>query len=259
MPKVSKINDLAKLISPPAVARWFATAGGEMATQIATFGAGVDTLGSLVYSRAMTTKTTPVTLRASAVIGRPITWAQLSLAASEDLRGLIHRHAAAAQLILALIERMRPGTGGVVVVSRTTMAEILGASPRTIDRALATLAAEGWVQRMRIGGAFALAINSRVAWVGERDHLSHAIFAATVIASRTEQDAMALDPPPIRHVPTLQPGEHPLMVGPGQPPPSQPDLPGTPPVVAVAAADRVERPPMHIDPETGEIIPGPKP
>jgi DNA-binding transcriptional MocR family regulator len=140
----------------------------------------------------------------------------------------------AAQLILALIERMEPGSGGVVVASRTTMGELIGASIATVRRALATLTEEGWVQRIRIGGVSALAINHRVAWVGSRADIQHAVFGATVIASRSEQDALSLSPPPTRHVPMLRPGEMPLMFGQADPP-SQPDLDGILPVVAMTA------------------------
>lgn len=148
---------------------------------------------------------------------------------------MIGRHPMAAQLILALIEKMQPGGGGVVVASRTAMGELIGASIATVRRALAVLIEEGWVQRIRIGGVSALAINYRVAWVGPRSDIQHAVFGATVIASRTEQDQMSLAPPPIRHVPMLHPDDIPLMVGPGSDPPSQPDLDGMPPVVATMA------------------------
>lgn len=206
----------------------------------------------------MTTKSSSVRLKASQTTSRPITWAQLNLAASEDLRGLIGRQPKAAQLVLALIERMSPGGGGVVVVSRAAMAEIISSSLPTIDRAIKTLSEEGWVQRIRIGGAFALAINYRVAWVGSRDDIQHAVFGATVIASRSEQDAMGLTPPPIRYVPILRSDEIPLMSGPGLDPPSQPDLGGIPPTVAyqayLEARGQQRLAGLDIDPETGEIL-----
>lgn len=204
----------------------------------------------------MMTKLSPVTLKATQTTGRPITWAQLNLAASEDLRGLIGRQPKAAQLILALIERMEPGAGGVVVASRTAMSELISASLPTVDRALKLLSDEGWVQRMRIGGAYALAINFRVAWIGSREDIQHAVFGATVIASRSEQDAMALHPPPMRHVPILRPDEIPMSAGPGLEPPSQPDFPEIPPVVAYQAEleARGQLRLGGIDPETGEIL-----
>lgn len=204
----------------------------------------------------MIQKDNSVRLKPSQTIGHPITWAQISLAASEDLRGLIGREPKAAQLILALIEFMEPGSGGVVVASRTTMAEIIGASVPTVARALKLLMDEGWCQRIRVGGAPALAINHRVAWVGGRGDIQHAVFGATVIASRSEQDAMALTPPPMRQVPTIRRGEVPLMQGLGQEPPSQPELEGVPPVVA--CQDALEKAGQlrldSIDPSTGEIL-----
>ena len=89
-------------------------------------------------------------LKASQMMRRPITWTQISLEASEDLRGLIGREPKAAQLVLALIEQMEPGGGGIVVASRTTMAELIGASVPTVARALRVLMNEGWVQRIAL-------------------------------------------------------------------------------------------------------------
>ena len=122
-----------------------------------------------------------------------------------------------------------------MLVSRETMRELLECSMPTVDRALKTIITEGWAQRIKVGGASALAINHRVAWVGPRGDIQHAVFGATVIASRSEQDALGLHPPPMRPIPIMRPGEIPLMQGPGMDPPSQPDLEGIPPVVAMMA------------------------
>lgn len=207
-----------------------------------------------------------VRLKATQVMGRPITWAQLNLEAAEDLRGLMRRNRWAAELMLTLITRMEPGGAGVVVCSRETMRELLGCSMPTVERALRLIIEEGWAQRIRVGGAHALAINSRVAWVGPRGDLSQAVFSATVIASRAEQDAIALNPPPMRPIPVMRTGDEPLMVGRGQAPPSQPDLDGMPPVVATLSDDQdkleqrgqLPRDTPHraefINSETGELL-----
>lgn len=199
-----------------------------------------------------------VRLKATQKMGRPITWAQLNLEAAEDLRGLMRRNRWAAELMLALITKMEAGGAGVVICSRETMRELLGCSMPTVERALRVIIEEGWAQRIKVGGAHALAINSRVAWVGPRGELSHAVFAATVIASRSEQDAIALNPPQVRQIPVIQQGEIPLSVGPGQEPPSQPELDGIPLVVATTSpqAELEARGQLrlgNIDPETGEI------
>lgn len=164
-------------------------------------------------------------------------FAMVELLALEGLGDLIGRAPQAAQLLVKLIRRMTPGSSGVIVVSRETMRELLGASLPTVDRALKVLISEGWVQRIRIGGAYALAINRQVAWIGSRGEIQHAVFDATVIASRTEQDAIALNPPPLRTVPVLHLGEDLLPVGSGMDPPSQPELGGIePPAVVVGDA-----------------------
>lgn len=185
--------------------------------------------------------------------GRPITWAQINLEAAEDLRDLVMRNKWAAALVLALIERMDMRGGGVVICSRETMKELLQCSMPTVDRALKLIIEEGWVQRIKVGGASALAINSRVAWVGSRGDLPHAVFSATVIASRSEQDAIALNPPPMRQIPVLQPGEEPYPVGEGRKPPSQPDLKEIPPAAAYQT-ELERRGQLRIDSESGEIL-----
>lgn len=183
----------------------------------------------------MMPKTKHLTLKATQKMGAPITqhahFAMVELAALEGLSELIQRAPKAAQLIVSLIRRMAPGSGGVVVASRETMRELLGCSMPTVERALRVLIEEGWVQRVRIGGAHALAINHRIAWVGQRGDIQHAVFGATVIASRSEQDALALNPPPARHIPIMQPGEALIAAGEGSEPPSQPLLEGLEPAI----------------------------
>lgn len=174
----------------------------------------------------------------------------VELMALEGLSELIDRAPKAAKLIVSLIRRMPPGGGGVVVVSRETMKELMGCSMPTVDRSLKILMDEGWVQRIKIGGASALAINRRVAWAGSRGDIQHAIFDATVIASRSEQDAIALNPPPARQVPILEQGETPIPTGDGNDPPSQRLLDGVEPPVVVSDGHGQQ---WEVDKTTGEL------
>lgn len=203
----------------------------------------------------MMPKTKPLTLKVTRKTGQPITehqhFAMVELEALEGLGDLIKRAPKAAQLAVALIRRMQSGSGGVVVCSRETMRELLGCSMPTVERALRLLMEEGWVQRIRIGGANALAINHRVAWIGNRGEIQHAVFGATVIASRSEQDAMALNPPPMKNLPILRAGEELLPFGDGLEPPSQQELDGT--HAAVIQGQLSLGGLGQIDPETGEI------
>ena len=193
----------------------------------------------------MMQKRKSLTLNVKPAMGSPITgrnhFAMIELEALEGLSDLIERAPKAAQLIVTLIRQLRGGSGGVVVCSRETMRELLGCSMPTVERALRLLIDEGWVQRIRIGGAHALAINHRVAWIGNRGEISHAVFGATVIASRAEQDAVALNPPPMRTLPVTHHGEDVIPVGDGADPPIQTVLDG---MHATAS----------VDPETGEIF-----
>jgi hypothetical protein len=206
-----------------------------------------------IQSRLMMTKTKSLSIKATQKMGEAITrnhhFAMVELEALEGLSELIDRAPKAAKLIVSLIRKMHPGSGGVVVASRETMKELIGCSMPTVDRALKVLMDEGWVQRIKVGGASALAINRRVAWSGSRGDIQHAVFDATVIASRSEQDAMALNPPPMRHVPIIQQGEDVIPAGDGSEPPSQQLLDGIPPP-AIIQQDGQQ---WAVDRATGEL------
>ena len=200
------------------------------------------------------TKTKNLTLKATQKMGDPIKqnahFAMIELAALEGLHSLMKSAPKAAELIVCLVRKMSPGSGGVVLASRETMRELLDCSMPTVDRALKVLIDGGWVQRIKVGGAHALAINSRVAWIGPRGALQHAVFGATVIASRSEQDEIALNPPPMRELPILQQGEMALPTGEGTQPPSQKMLDGIEPPTIVSDSNGRQ---WCVDPKTGEL------
>lgn len=159
-------------------------------------------------------------------------FAMIEKVALHNLDELMQKDMQAARLVMSLIRLMEPGSGGVVVISRAAIAELLGVSMPTVQRALKTLVEGAWVQRIRIGGAYALAINKTVAWVGPRGQMDHAVFNATVVASRAEQDKYGLDPGELRQIPIAHPDEYVLPVGVEPDPPSQRGLDGVEPAVA---------------------------
>ncbi|MBP7544786.1 MAG: hypothetical protein KA749_04690 [Acidovorax sp.] len=187
--------------------------------------------------------------RVKTVMGAPITkviqpgfahFAMVEKAALHNLDELMRTDMQAARLIVSLIRLIEPGSGGVVVISRAAMAELLEVSLPTVQRALKTLVSGHWVQRLKIGGAYALAVNKTVAWVGPRGQLDHAVFSATVVASRAEQDAAGINPGELRQLPMALPGEEILPIGEVEPP-AQELIPGTEQAARMA------------DPDTGEI------
>ncbi len=178
-------------------------------------------------------------------------FAMVSDEALEAMDSLIKFAPQAARLLNKLVRLMQSGSGGVIVVSRSTLAELMDVSIPTIGRAISTLSEGGWVQPMRISGAYALAINCRIAWRGDREGMQHAVFSATVVASRNEQDAAALDPPPMREVPISVGAEQ--MIGDGGyvKPPSQRIIVGAEPSVQAELEARGQ---LRIDQETGELV-----
>lgn len=200
------------------------------------------------------------------VMGAPISqviqpghahFAMIEKSALHNLDELMQTDMQAARLIMSIIRLMEPGGGGVVVISRASMAELLGVSLPTVQRALKTLVQGQWVHRLKIGGAYALAVNKAVAWVGPRGQMNHAVFGATVIASRSEQDAAGLNPGQLRQLPTAFPGEAVLPVGQATPP-AQELIPGTEQVARMAGhqseLETRGQQRLELDPETGEIF-----
>jgi hypothetical protein len=185
-----------------------------------------------------------------AVIGSPISqviqpgranFAMIEKVALHNLDQLMQEDMQAARLVMSLIRLMEPGSGGIVVASNKSLQELLGVSESTVARALRTLVKGNWVQRIRVAGAHALAINTTVAWVGPRGQMEHAVFQATVVASRSEQDEYALNPGELKKIPVAHPTEAVLPVGETEPP-AQELIPGTEQVARMG------------HPETGEML-----
>lgn len=157
----------------------------------------------------------------------PRRWVQTSREAHEAWARLTSTKPRAAALLHCLIANM--GSRGVLVVSQKTLAKMLDCSVDTVQRATVVLVRERWCQTVRLNGpgtVLAYAINSAVAWGERRDHLHLAAFTARVIADAADQPAGADDGAALRRIPVLFPDEHQLPSGDGEPPPSEPALPG---------------------------------
>lgn len=126
----------------------------------------------------------------TAQIGEPRigSFAMVSDEALAQLDLLIKDHPQAARLLTKLVRYLPAGSGGVVVMSRQTICELMDCSLSSTGRSIGVLKTGGWIQTMRVSGAHAFAINARVAWRGDRSGIQHAVFYATVVASSTEQD-----------------------------------------------------------------------
>lgn len=180
------------------------------------------------------------TVRTSSQISEVIapgreTFAMIEKSALFDLDNLMKTDVNAARLIVALVRHLENGSDGVVIVSNKGLQEILEVSESTVARALRVLIKGNWIQRMRVGGAHAIAVNKSVAWVGARGKMDRAVFSATVIAVRSEQDEHALSAPVLKQVPMTQEGEHVLPVGSDPEPPAQGMLEGVVPVTVQSA------------------------
>jgi DNA-binding transcriptional MocR family regulator len=118
-----------------------------------------------------------------------------------------------------------------VVVPQSVLAKMMGRSVDTVQRAIKDLVAERWISVVRLGRGkeAAYVVNDRVAWGQPRDQLQLSVFSAAVVADYDDQDEALLGHGELRRIPTLYPGEQQLPTGPGEAPPSQPNMPGMEP------------------------------
>lgn len=161
---------------------------------------------------------------------KPGQWVQTERKAHEAWANLIARKPRAAELLHHLVAQM--GHQNAVVVPQKVLAQLMGRSLDTVQRAVRDLVAEKWIQVVKLNGPGTVAayvVNDRVAWGQPRDQLRLSVFSATVVADFADQDAAALEHSDLRRIPTLYPGERQLPMGPGEDPPTQPTFPGLEP------------------------------
>ena len=113
------------------------------------------------------------------------TFLQLEKSSLTAHRNLIRKSPVGAEILSLIWEHMDEDNS--LVASQATIAEILGVNQSTVSRAVKVLIDGQWVQRIRIGGAYAFVINSAVVWQKARNQKMYARFKATVLASATEQ------------------------------------------------------------------------
>lgn len=156
-------------------------------------------------------------------------WVQTERSAHEAWGALIAKAPKAAQIMHVLVARV--GEHNAVVVSQSTLMKLTRASRRTVQRALAVLVEDRWIEVRQVGQngtVNAYIINDRVAWTGKRDGIRYSLFSASVIVSDEEQpdrDQIG-NQEPLRRIPSIGRDEHQLPTGDGLPPPSEPSLPG---------------------------------
>ena len=162
----------------------------------------------------------------------PMHFVMVEKAGLDWLDELHQKSPPARRVIDRLVRLLSPGNGGVVIASRQALLELMpGMTLRTLARAISTLVQDGYVQRVKIGTANGFAVNERIAWVGHQRERVHAVFSATVVASSTEQDQFALNPPPAKPIPVARLNEMVIAYGPGKEPPAQEHIPGIEPVI----------------------------
>lgn len=148
----------------------------------------------------------PQTLGIGATYGRK-KWVQTERTAHEAWARLAVLNPSAAALLHTLVARM--DDRNALVVSRKTLAALMGCSEATVKRSTKALLQARWIDVVQVGGkggVNAYLVNSTVAWGQKRENLHLASFSATVLANAEEQDA-PLEHRELRRIPVLVPGE----------------------------------------------------
>lgn len=153
----------------------------------------------------------------------PADFAMLTRGYIRDIRELSRRSPSAFQVFMLLTERMNKTNA--IVISQSTLCQILNYGRTAIHNAIRLLESERWLQIVKIGTANGYVINSKVVW---RDHSGkrYASFYAEVVVSESDQGRPVedWDNVELRHVPVLQAGEHPLSTDDLPPPPDQTEM-----------------------------------
>lgn len=136
-------------------------------------------------------------------------WLQFEKKAVNELQKLAMKSPASMGTLMYMVNHM--SRSNALVVSQGAIAEGIGATRETVNKAIRYLVAHNFVQVIKAGGASVYVVNSRVAWQGERG-ARYAAFGADVVAIETEQPGELDDLPPLKGVPKLLEGER-LMVG----------------------------------------------
>lgn len=199
----------------------------------------------------MTSKSAPLD------IGTPTpgNWVQTERKTHEHWADLTRRRPRAGALLHHLVANI--GKHNALVVSQTVLAQRMHCSIDTVKRAIRDLAAENYIEVVRIGKGkeAAYVINDRVAWAQSRDQLRLSMFSATVIASADDQEHDTRDATPLRRIPEIRPGELQLPAGDGLPPPSQPIFDGMEPDLPTrsATAENISNALAHLAPSQETI------
>lgn len=150
---------------------------------------------------------------------------QLSRSYLRDMRALARKSPVAHELLYYLVETMGKTTNAVVV-SYSTLCEVLQVSRPTTARAVKILKTDRWIDAVKIGSATAYCVNEKVFWQSGRNQRRYAKFSATVVASETEQDADYMNTldHPLTYVPIIENREIVTHGSEELPPPDQGDL-----------------------------------
>jgi hypothetical protein len=136
-------------------------------------------------------------------------WLQIEKKAAAELQRLAMKSPAATGTLMYMVNHM--SRSNALVVSQKAIAEEIGTTRETVNKAIRYLADHNFIQIIKAGGNSVYVVNSRVAWQGDRG-ARYAAFGADVIAIESEQDRSIDDLPPLKSVPQLRQGER-LLVG----------------------------------------------
>lgn len=151
---------------------------------------------------------------------------QINKGYMKQYRSLIKKSPLGTQILMFFVEKMGRQTNAVIC-SYKTLEEVTGYKRASIAKAVKILKEDRWIEAVKVGNATAYCINAKVFWQAARNQKKYAMFAATVVASESEQDSdyHQLTKHDLKHIPFVENKERPVITNDELPPPDQQEMP----------------------------------
>lgn len=146
----------------------------------------------------MSTKTPSATLRTEDSLPATFGWFQVEKKIGQELQRLAIKHPAAMGTLVYFMNNM--GRTNTLVVSQAVIAQKVGVTLVSINRAIKTLDKHRFIEVVKVGNLCVYRVNTRVAWQGNRGE-KYAHFHADVIAFEKEQTRSIDDTEPLKVLP----------------------------------------------------------
>ncbi|WP_321940075.1 replication/maintenance protein RepL [Paraburkholderia sp. J8-2] len=149
-------------------------------------------------------------------------WLQVEKQTLRAITALSIKHPVAAGMLHLLASKMN--RTNAVVISKRAIADELGVTERSVERAVVVLKDGKWVQVAKAGTQNVYIMNSRVYWQGARGARFANFYAAVTLTEKDQAAGEVDDKSELRQIPVAGDGERYLVGNEQLPPPDQQEM-----------------------------------